>query len=94
MIARPKISRNEWKPTEIGAFEVGPMSRPFPAPDEAGVEEPKLRREDGGVVREGHRLVRPLPEVPVVDGGPEDVVRGPREKEDLGRANGAFLPPG
>ena len=23
MIARPKISRNEWKPAEIGAFEVG-----------------------------------------------------------------------
>ena len=23
MIARPKISRNEWKTTEIGAFEVG-----------------------------------------------------------------------
>ena len=23
MIARPKISRNEWKSTEIGAFEVG-----------------------------------------------------------------------
>ena len=22
MIARPKLSRNEWKPTEIGAFEV------------------------------------------------------------------------
>ncbi|KAK7254147.1 hypothetical protein SO694_0000834 [Aureococcus anophagefferens] len=23
MIARPKISRNEWKTAEIGAFEVG-----------------------------------------------------------------------
>ena len=23
MIARPKISRNEWKPAELGAFEVG-----------------------------------------------------------------------
>ena len=23
MIARPKISRNEWKTTEIGAFEAG-----------------------------------------------------------------------
>ncbi|KAK7239767.1 hypothetical protein SO694_0002906 [Aureococcus anophagefferens] len=23
MIARPKISRNEWKMAEIGAFEVG-----------------------------------------------------------------------
>jgi hypothetical protein len=31
MIARPKISRNEWKPAEIGAFEVGnfaPLSCP------------------------------------------------------------------
>ena len=35
MIARPKISRNEWKTTEIGAFEVGnfaPFSCPGPAP--------------------------------------------------------------
>ena len=30
MIARPKISRNERKTTEIGAFEVG-NSHPFPA---------------------------------------------------------------
>ena len=33
MITRPKISRNEWKPTEIRAFEVGnfaPFSCPVP----------------------------------------------------------------
>ena len=30
MIARRKISRNEWNATEIGAFGI---SRPFPAPD-------------------------------------------------------------
>jgi hypothetical protein len=31
MIARPKISRNEWKTTEIGAFEVGNFA-PFSCP--------------------------------------------------------------
>ena len=31
MIARPKISRNEWKMAEIGAFEVGNFE-PFPRP--------------------------------------------------------------
>ena len=31
MIPRPKISRNEWKPTEIGAFEVGNFA-PFSCP--------------------------------------------------------------
>jgi len=34
MIARPKISRNEWKTVELGAFEVGnfaPVSRPAPS---------------------------------------------------------------
>ena len=35
MIARPKISRNEWKSTEIGAFEVGNFA-PFPAQVELG----------------------------------------------------------
>ena len=29
MIARPKISRNEWKPTELGAFEVGEVRTRF-----------------------------------------------------------------
>ena len=33
MIARPKISRNEWKTAEIGAFEVGNFA-PFPCPGE------------------------------------------------------------
>ena len=32
MIPRPKISRNEWKPTEIGAFEVG-IFAPFSCPE-------------------------------------------------------------
>ena len=31
MIARPKISRHEWKTTEIGAFEVGNFA-PFSCP--------------------------------------------------------------
>jgi hypothetical protein len=31
MIARPKISRNEWKTAEIGAFEVGNFA-PFSCP--------------------------------------------------------------
>ena len=32
MIPRPKISQNEWKTTEIGAFEVG-IFAPFSCPD-------------------------------------------------------------
>ncbi|KAK7241329.1 hypothetical protein SO694_0005020 [Aureococcus anophagefferens] len=38
MIARPKISRNEWKTTEIGAFEVGNFAL-FSRPD-SNVREP------------------------------------------------------
>ena len=61
MIARPKISRNEWNTTERGAFEVGkfaPFSRP--APDvEAAVDVGRrvvvARR--GADVRQGRRLL-------------------------------------
>ena len=31
MIARPKMSQNEWKTTEIRAWQSWPTSRPFPA---------------------------------------------------------------
>ena len=41
MIPRPKISRNEWKTTEIGAFEVGNFA-PFSCP--------VLERDDDDVV--------------------------------------------
>ena len=43
MIARPKISRNEWKTIEIGAFEVGNFAL-FSCP---GRETAKLQRELG-----------------------------------------------
>ncbi|KAK7248552.1 hypothetical protein SO694_0016101 [Aureococcus anophagefferens] len=35
MIARPKISRNEWKTAEIGALEVGKFA-PFSGPGTDG----------------------------------------------------------
>ena len=35
MITRPEISRNEWKATEIGAFEVG-IFAPFSCPERSG----------------------------------------------------------
>ena len=41
MIARPKISRNEWKLAELGAFEVGnfaPLSCPGLSPTDAALK--------------------------------------------------------
>ena len=49
MIARPKMSQNEWKTTEIRASKVGNVS-PFSCPGEANDDRaPEERR--GGVVR-------------------------------------------
>ncbi|KAH8071673.1 hypothetical protein JL721_4174 [Aureococcus anophagefferens] len=44
MIARPKISRNEWKTAEIGAFDVGNVA-PFSCPGARGRRRARLLRE-------------------------------------------------
>ena len=76
MISRPKISRNEWKTGEIGAFEVGNFAlfccpeRRRAVADEAvdGVEVVGPGVHDQGVVRrEGRRVVRDLPGASVAE---------------------------
>ena len=52
MIARPKISRNEWQTTEIGAFEVGIVA-PFSCPARRDERQEDGHRED----EEGPRRV-------------------------------------
>ena len=63
MIARPKISRNEWKLAEVGAFEVGNFSLSRAAPEEARVDdggEGRRGEEVGPRGLEGHGLGRVL----------------------------------
>ena len=53
MIARPKISQNEWKPAEIGAFEVGNFALlSCPARDHRRGDD---RQQTGEEQREGER---------------------------------------
>ena len=70
MIARPKISQNEWKTSEIGAFVKLGMSLSFPAPDGAEEEVAELRGR---------------PEVHGVVDGPEGGVAAPQEAHGDGR---------
>ena len=82
MIARPKISRNEWKMAEIGAFEVGNLALLCcPADD---VAEP---RRPPGPVAVPVEVLRLLEDDDVV-AGPGDVGRDVVQIQDAAEARG------
>ena len=101
MIARPNISRNEWKTTERGAFEV---PRPVPAREQAERDAAVRVGRQGHLEVEGDALLR----VGLEPGGeavaalghaprehePVDAVRGPAVAQQLlaaGRAHGVAV---
>ena len=67
MIARPKISRNEWNAAEIGAFEVGrvaPSCRP--EPDAPRDEEALAAARPAAALERGRDVARAVDAEPVL----------------------------
>ena len=95
MITRPKISQNEWKTTEIGAFEVG-IFAPFCCPDEHDPPDRVDVQQALRVVvdRRHRREERREVERVLVEAWEKEAARlaksGRRGRRD-GRARGAFL---
>ena len=76
MIARPKISRNEWKPAEIGAFEVWNFAL-LCCPDD------DVDEDDGVEQDEGHEEERRRHREPALEERPADGLGPGVAREDL-----------